>query len=359
MTEEFVQLKETKGNFELRGKLFGLKGERAFKEQVAKDGDLMRMMNLGVRISPTENIYLTLNGQEGIKVKGEEGRWVWFNKPGQKGEKSTTERVSAKKRNSFSKEGYRLIGFGLALHKDEETKKNEEVKNYIPFDAIKEIEDNAVDGMSVFVKGNIEFGSYEDEKTHEVKKTQKFVPNAIYLTKDEIDFESKDFEKYAEFVQPVIYRGWNRNVADDKTATFSLDVASITYRGYEEFSLPCTEKIAKLFKDKLKPYCKVNLIGNLENDQIVQIVEDDDNDDWGTKSKMGKAKNFAKTILMVSGADKDSINTEDYTSKIVENYRSAVEAEKAAKKNKSAAAETQDGGDFGKKGKIKSEDEGW
>lgn len=349
--ETKVTLKQTKGSFELRGKLFGLKAEKAYKETTTKNNKPMRFLNFGVRVSATENVYLSLSAMEPDEV--------WFSKVGKKGDKPVTEKMdyAKAKRNDFERDGWKLIGMGLALHKNEETGKNEDVKVYPQYDAIEEIMDNAKDGTSVFVKGTVEFGSYEDDK-NEVKKTVKYVPTAIYLTKDEIDFEDEKFEKYSEFVQPVIYRGVNRNESEDKVVTYSLDVASINYKDYQEFSLPCTETIAKLFKEKkFKPYCKINLTGHLANDQIVEVVEDED-DSWGEKSKMNKPKNFAKTVLMVTGADKDSINTEEYNAKTIEAYRIEVETEKAAKKNKSAGSETQEGGDWGKKGKIGSES-GW
>lgn len=354
MSEEIkATLKQIKGSFELRGKLFGLKAEKAYKETTTKNGKPMRFLNFGVRVSATENVYLSLNAMEPEEV--------YFSKVGKKGDKPVTEKVDyvKAKRNDFDKDGFKLIGMGLALHKNEETGKNEDVKVFPQYDAIEEIMNEAKDGTSVFVKGTVEFGSYEDPTTKEVKKTVKYVPTAIYLTKDEIDFEDEKFEKYSEFVQPVIYRGVNRNESEDKVVTYSLDVAVINYQDYQEFSLPCTETIAKLFKEKkLKPYCKINLTGHLANDQIVEIVEDED-DSWGEKSKMNKPKNFAKTVLMVTGADKDSINTEDYNAKTIESYRTEVEAIQATKKNKTAGAETQDGGDWGKKGKVSSEESGW
>ncbi len=348
-----VTLKQTKGSFELRGKLFGLRAEKAYKETTTKNGKPMRFLNFGVRVSATENVYLSLSAMEPDEV--------YFSKVGKKGDKPITEKFdyAKAKRNDFERDGWKLIGMGLALHKNEEGTKNEDVKVYPQYDAIEEIMDSNLDGVSVFVKGTVEFGSYEDETTKEVKKTQKYVPNAIYLAKTDIDFEDEKFEKYAEFVQPIIYIDAVKTVAEDKSVSCHLVAASINYKDYQEFTLPCTEAIARLFKEKkLKSYCKINVTGHLQNDQIVEIVEEDDS--WGEKSKMGKAKNFAKTILMVTGADKDSVNTEDYNVKSIEAFRAEVEAEKATKKNKSAGAETQEGGDWGKKGKVKSEDEsGW
>jgi hypothetical protein len=68
-------------------------------------------------------------------------------------------------------------------------------------------------------------------KDGDLKKATKFVPNAIYLAKEDIDFQAEKFEKEAEFVQNIIFTGVDRvkdeeaDVADDEDDDFDDDAA--------------------------------------------------------------------------------------------------------------------------------------
>jgi hypothetical protein len=339
---EFEQLKQTKGTFEARGILFNLKSEKAFSSKTAKNGKQWRSCDLGLRIADGEVMYLHLNGME--------QDFVYFSKPAEKkGEKSTTKKVEWAKRERSQGEGYRLIGVGLALVKDEETGKNEEVKTFTAFDAIKYIEDNAQDGMSVFVKGNIEFSSYED-KNGELKHGTKLVPNAMYRTKEDINFQAEGFEKVAEFALPVVFNAARKD--EDK---FLIDASIIGFKTIEDVSLETGEGLAKTLKDKVKPFSGVTLTGRIESSQVVDQVPADV---WGEDVKVGRARTPNRTVLRIVGARPETINTEDYTKKSVEAYREACEALKKDKKNKESGFESQDAG-WGDKGKVQVEESGW
>lgn len=343
MTTDFPQIKQTKGTFEARGVLFNMKAENAFKELKTRNNKQMRMCNLGLRLSDSEVMFLSLNGTE--------QDFVYFSKQGKKGEKPETEKVEWAKRERFTKDGYRLIGMGLALHKDEETKKNEEVKTFTQFDAIEYIHENAEDGMSVFVKGTIEFTSFEDKNNKgEFRKMTKFIPTNIYLAGEPIDFQNEKFEKMADFAQPVIYNGVRREaVGDTGTFKYLLDVATVSYKSYEEVPLDCTEVIASAMKDKMKVNQGITVTGKIES---TQVVETETVEVWGEKSTVGKPKNTGRVILKVTGARPETINTEDYTKKIVDEYRTAVEEEKKSKNVKSEEFETQEAG-WGDKSAVK------
>lgn len=335
MTAEFVQLKQTKGTFEARGVLFGVKGERAFKEMTTTNGKKMIMINLGLRIADGETMYLSLNGME--------KDFVYFSKMGKKGEKPVTEKVEWAKRKRFRKEGYRLIGMGLALEKDADTGKNKEVQYMEAFDAAEYLQEHAEDGMSVFVKGNIEFGSFEDKQTKEIKKTTKFVPNGIYLNGTEINFQAADWKRESGFAQPVILTGVRREVGDDKdkTTSYFIDFATIGYKSYQESSIECTEALAKVLKDKVKPGTGITITGRIQSSQDVEPVTAEV---WGEASTVGKAKTSARVSLLATGARPETMDIETYVSKELEAYRQACEVEKKTKESKKAGFESQASG---------------
>jgi hypothetical protein len=349
---DFPQIKETKGTFEVRGVLFNLKAENAFKEIVTTSGKKMRMSNLGLRLSDSEVMFISLNGMEQDNV--------YFSKQVKKGEKPVTEKVEWAKRDRWaeSHDGYRLIGVGLALAKEsEDSDKNVPVVNYTPFDAVNEIQDSAQDGMSVFVKGKIEFSSYADKNNKdEIRHSTKFIPTAIYLAQKPIDFQATDFVKSAEFAQPVIFEKVNReSIPNSDNFRYTLDVATVGYKSYEEATLECTEVIATAMKSKMKPNQAITVTGRIES---TQVVETETAEVWGEESKVGKPKNTGRVVLKVTGARPETINVEDYTKKIVDEYRTAVEAAKKSKEVKEGDFETQESG-WGEKSAVKAEAPAW
>lgn len=344
MPEEitFNQISQTKGSFEAKGVLFGLKSENLVK--TSDKG--FKMMNLGLRLADGEVMYLSLNGGE--------QKFVYFSKMGAKGEKPVQEKVEWEKRNRFNKDGYNLIGVRLGLTKNEETGKNELVTK-VAYDAIEYIEENAEDGMSVFVKGQIEFGSYE--KNEELKKTVKFVPNAIYLAGQPIDFQDEKFEKYAEFAQKVVYKGVRREkIEKSEEYNFYADVALIGYRTYEETSLEITKDLAAKFKDNLKPNTGIVMTGKLKSSQVVETVTAEV---WGEDTKVGKPKNTGRTVLFVDGAQPATIDTETYKQKVLDAYIGEVAEYKKAQEAKKAGFASQEGGDWGNKSKVDEVEEVW
>jgi hypothetical protein len=344
----FVQLKKTEGTFEARGVLFNLKSERAFTEKTVAGGKTMRFANIGLRIADGEVMFLSFSRME--------QEFVYFSKPSEKkGEKGTTEKVeyAKAKRNDFHKEGYKLIGMGLALTKDENGK-NEEVKYLDAFDGIKYIEDHAEDGMSVFVKGKIEFGSYEDNNTKELRKTVKYVPTGIFLAKEPINFQDEKFEKSANFTQPIVFNAVRREI-EDKDVKYYIDCGVVGYEFYQEVSIEASEVLAKALKENIKSNQGITLTGKIKSTQNVEVVVAEV---WGEESKMGKARNSSKTIMFADGAPK-TVDTTTYNKKDLETYILACEEKVKAKAAKKAGFESQESGSWGEKSESKTEESAW
>lgn len=339
---ENIRLKATDGIFEVRGVIFGMKSEKAFKEFDTKNKKPMRIANIGLRISDSETMYLSLNGMV--------QEFVTFTKS-VPNEKPLVEKVAWDKVKSFKKEGFRMMGIGLALHKNEETGKNEEVKIMTQYDAIEYIKENLVDGASVYVKGKIEHGSFEDTATKEVRKTTKFVPNGIYLNGVGIDFQNKETVKHAEFAQTLVFKEAVKR--EDK---FFINCAIVGYNSYEEIEIEASEELATQMKNRLKPFNSITVTGVIKSVQDVETVT---SEVWGESSTVGKAKSSGKTAIYATGARGETVNTETYAKKILAEYEEQILNIKKEKASKSASFETQnsDGEDWGK-GK-KSSDPAW
>lgn len=342
MANEFTQLKAMNGTFEARGVIFNMKSEHAFKEITMKNGKKMRMANIGLRISDGESMFLSMNGME--------QEFVYFSKV-EKGQKTLTEKVEWAKKGRFNKEGYRLIGVGLALSKEDG--KNVATETFTQFDAVEHIQKHLEDGVSVFVKGKIEFGSYEDSKTKEIKKTVKYVPNAIYLTKDPIDFQSEGFKKDAGFAQLALVNGIRK-----EENTFYLDLGLVGYKSYDETTIEATEVLAKTMKEKIKIGSAIVLTGDIKTAQNVEVVTAEV---WGEESKVGKAKSGGKVVMFATGARPETMDNETYAKKPLAEYLEFVEGFKKEKADKSAAFDTQEGGtgDWGAKSKVADTEDAW
>ena len=345
MAEEFVQLKQHQGTFEASGVIFNMGSEHAFKDIVMKNKKSMKIANIGLRISDGESMFLTLNGMEQDNV--------YFSKSGAKGEKSQTEKIEWAKRNRFNKEGFRLIGVSLALAKGEDGK-NVAVKNFTQFDAVDEIKENLKDGVSVFVKGKIEFGSFLDEKSGELKKTVKYVPNAIYLSGKDIDFQDAKFEKSAGFAQPVLVTGLRKE--DGKNL---IDFGIVGYKSYEESTMEANDSLYEALKTKLKKGASITITGVIKTSQNVEVVSAEV---WGEESKVGKAKSSGKVVMLATGARPETMDVETYAKKPLAEYLDAVEAFKKEKADKSASFNSQGSAkkeEWGEGSKVETEEEGW
>ena len=168
-------LQETIGLFQIRGVVNGSEKEKFYVEKKTKSQKDMRLVNFGVEIEPNKSIYVNLNGM----VKDE----VFFSTKDKDG-KTVTEKVKWDKRKTFNKEGYSLIGLRLGLEKDEDGKNIQETM--VEFDACERIGSTLKDDMSVFIKGKIEFSSFDGQDGK--KRSIKFIPQQLSLCSKDIDF---------------------------------------------------------------------------------------------------------------------------------------------------------------------------
>lgn len=328
MSEEKMTLKQNRGFFEIRGIVFNTKSENSFKE--TEKG--FRMSNFGVRINAGKNVFLSLNSNK--------PKMVYYNVKGKDG-KNKTESVEYGKR--IPSDG-RLIGVGIKLERDGET------EYYHPYDAWQFLKENLKDGTSVFIKGSIEFSSWKD-KDGNVRRSQKLIPNGIYITSEDIDFESEKFEERAIFTQDVVYLDAEK--PEEEGGLASLKVGVVGFNSWEEVELPCVEKVARTLKSALKPYNAINVNGVIDVEEGVEIVEEKDEDDgWGESKKVGVQRKPAVAKLMVNGAERDTINTEDYSRKIVEQWIEYIqEIQRKRDAEKPDNFKSQDSGDWGESSK--------
>lgn len=311
-------IQETKGSFQLRGVVTGVEKDSFYKEIKTKTDKQMRMVNFGVNIDKDKTVYVGLNGMERDTV--------FFSKSEGKGKdrKTVTEKVTWKDRLSFKKDGFRPIGVNLGIVKTMDTNGNEvnDKQTKFEYDACKYISDNLKDDVSVFVKGKLEFSTYND--SHQTRYT----PNQISLCKP-VDFDADDFKALGDFEQVIIFMG----IAKNENGTFTVSAKIVTYNSVEdaEFIIE-NPKLAKTLKT-LKSYTAVKVYGHINVEHDTDVVEEEEDDSWGESNPMERVNNPTVRTLVITGADKNSVDTDTYSEEIIEEAIAKMNSDKNAAKD--------------------------
>ena len=335
-------LQQTRGIFSFRGIVTGTDKDNFYKETKTKNDKPFRSISFGIEYDKDKRDFISLNGMERDNV--------FFSKKETVNGKSktVTEKVAWKDRFNFRKEGYSLIGIGLGLEKitDSNGKEVNKKENLVEFDACNRIAETLKDGQSVFIKGNIEHSNYND------KHYTKFVPQQISLCTKDIDFDGETFEPNHQFTQPIIFMGIEKDKECKDKDRFIISAKVVNYSSIEDIELVTYKaKLANTFKKNLKPYTAVTVYGDIDvNASTEEVAEEDD--EWGESNKMTKVNAPFVRELVVTGADKDSIDTEIYSEEAVE---SAIA--KLANKNKADKEYGDDDSDWGSVSKSNSDDD--
>lgn len=326
-------LTQTKGRFTARGIVTGTSKENFCKAITTKTGKEMYMVNFGLEINNGKTIFMSMNGM----VKDE----VYYSK--KDGGTYETKKVEWKKRYTFNEDGYRLNGITLGIEKAED---GTNIKSTLAeFDACEKIGKTLTDGMSVFVSGNIEYSTYND------RTSIKYVPTQIYLTRDDIDFDKEDFEQTANFEQTIVF-----NEIEKSEDGFTVGGTIVGYSEIcqTEFMLDKSKAaFAKTLKS-LKPYTALKVHGIIDVISDTEDVEVDiaADDGWGDPNPMTRVSSPTRRVMIITGADRDSVDTETYSEEDIDNAISNMNASKSAEKSFDTSS-----ADWGTDGN--DEDEDW
>lgn len=318
-------LPQTKGTFQVRGKVVGTDKDKFYIEKMTKNNKPWRSINFGVQFDSEKTLYVGTNGMERDNV--------YFCKKIEDG-KTDKKVIPWKDRFNYHEEGYRMIGVNVGVEKttDENGNTVNNKKTLTDYDSCKEISDHLRDDMSVFVKGNLEFSTYQD--SHRTK----FVTSQVSLTKDDVDFEKEEFHPVADFTQMIVFMGATPN--KEKTRA-TVEAKIVTYDTIEDAEFIIEDmNLARMFAKQLKPYTGIKVWGRISVEKDTEEVET--TDCWGKKNNMDKVNSPTIRELIIEGADPNSIDTGTFTESEIDK---AIEEMKAAK-----AAENDFGG---------SENGGW
>lgn len=343
MAGRMFELPETRGQFQVKGKINGVESSRFYTEKKTKNGKDFRAVNFGCMYDDKKTVYMSLNGMPQDNV--------YFSKRNTDTGKTETKKVAWANRNTFNENGFRMIGTNLGLVKttDADGKEVNDKKTMHSFDACKYIKENLADDSSTFIRGNIEFSSYQDNEGN-IRRSIKYVPSQVSLCKA-VDFEEYDEENKPvhDFTQTIVFMGIDKERENDKdTGRFVVSAKIVTYADIIDTEFIITDaKLAGLFKKNLKKYNSISVHGHIEvSHKIEEVVEEDS---WGMANSMNSVSAPTKTEMIITGATPSSIDRETYTEKNVSEaiakIRNARMAEQNFGSNVSSSSSSDDWGD--------------
>jgi len=344
MANRIFELPETKGTFQCKGIINGVKNNRFYTDKKTKTNRDFRAVNFGCEYNGKQSIYMNLNGMPQPNVH--------FSKRNQETNKTDVKPVPWAQRNTFSEEGYRMIGVNLGLTKtvDKDGKPVNDRKTMHAFDACEYIAKNLKDDMSTFIRGTIDFSSYEDSNGN-VRRSVKYVPNQISLC------QTVDFAEYNEenkpvhdFTQTILFMEINKENENGKdTGRFIVQAKVVTYSDIVNTEFIITDqKLANLFKKNLKPYNAITVHGRI--DATHKVVEETDDDGWGEANTMTAVAAPTKIEMIITGATPSTIDRNTYSEKNVAEAIAKIKNAKTAEQNfsgKTTNNENEDEDDWG------------
>ena len=353
MANRLFDLAETKGSFQVKGKINGVEKEKFYTSKKTRTGKDFRAVNFGCMYDDKKTVFMSLNGMPQNDV--------YFSKRNPDTNKTDTKKVAWANRNKFNEEGWRLIGTNLGLTKtvDSEGKEVNDKKTLTSFDACDYIKENMRDDMSTFIRGNIEFSSYQDNDGN-TRRSIKYVPNQVSLCK-EVDFEEydEDNKPVHDFTQTIMFMEINQEKENDKaTGRFIVSAKIVTYSDIVDTEFIITDaKLAGLFKKNLKPYYSISVHGKIEVSHKVEESTEDDG--WGETNSMVAVSAPTKTEMIITGATPSTIEKTTYTEKNVSEAIAKIRNARNAEKNFGATADaTSSGDDWGSDDSM-DEDDPW
>jgi hypothetical protein len=340
-TNKGLGLPQQKGTFEIKGVVTNTLKENFYKESKTKTGKDFRSLNFGITFDKNQTLFVNLTGMPQDNV--------YFSKRGEKGEKPTTEKVAWKDRYTFRKEGYTLIGVNVGLEKTDNGKGVEvnDIKHLTPFDATKYISENLKDGISVYIRGNIEFSHYTNQGG-DLQRNSKLVVTQVSMCKP-VDFEATGFEPDASFAQPIVF-----NAVSKEDSRFNVEAKVVNYATVEDTNFAIENpKLADNFRKSLKPFYAIKVWGKIRTVKNTEVVEDNDaSDGWGDKNPLEKLTGQYRKEFIITGADPESMDKDTYAEKEIEKAIDIMNTNDIAKKD---FGETED--DWGSEDKIEGKKE--
>lgn len=338
--ERLFNLPQTRGSFQIKGKISGVEKDNFFVEKATKNGGSFRAINFGVSYDEHATVFVGISGSTRDKV--------YFSKRNPETKKTETKAVNWNQRDKFNEDGWNIIGVNCGI----EQKRNDDgsianiTKSMVEYDAAQYLNAYLTDDMDVFMSGNIEFNSFTN-KNGEVSHGVNYRPTRIYACKKPIDFEAEDYEPQHDFKQTIVFREieQEKDENDKLTGRFIVSAWIVNYASIETANFIIEDKgLANLFKKNLKEYTAISVWGRIDCRTVVEEVNNEDC--WGVADPTKRISHPVVREMIITGADPSSRDTETYSEKEMNKAFEAIRKAKSAEDN-FADAKSDDTSDWG------------
>lgn len=337
--------KQLRGTFQMSGKVSGRMSQNFFTEGTSSNGKAYRKVRFGLEIEQGKTVYLDLFGSASDTCYISKRTTLSDGKV-----QNDTQQIPWSQRMEFEKnpkyKGYQMIGVTCGCKKVLDSKgiERNDVKHLTAYDACDEIQ-NLHDNDSVFIRGNIEYQTYNG--THRVN----FVPTQVSLCK-EIDFDDMDYVPNARFTQPLVLMGVEAN---KESGEYDVQAKIVNYSTVEDAEFHIKKDFSGLAKTmkKLGSYVHLKVHGRIAVEGEVQQIEEDS--EWGVQTNpMERIASPFVRKLIIEGADPQSVDKESYSEEIIEH---AIEVASSIQNAKNDYGESEDWGKSGSKKSNFDDDE--
>lgn len=300
-------LAQTKGTFDLVGRVVNIDRENAYQEKTMdkgkNKGKSYRTLRFGIKTSESNIIQVSMFSF----LPDEVYLWDSVNKKGGKVPYETWK----KNRKGYEKQKKVPLQTRVGLEKGEDGKN---ITMHLPsFDVMEYIYDNLNNEDSVMAKGSISRNTYES-RSGDVQTSVNYNLESLFKLKNEVDFSDEKFEEKSVFTEQFIFESAD---LDPRTKTTDVYGKVVNYHGKtndvvykinfaneEDSGL---EQMAKIFAKKIDYGSLLEVHGNIVNRAVTEEVDEEPEDELlalmaGERNRMNTTVTYVN-YLEIRGTD--------------------------------------------------------
>lgn len=300
-------LAQTKGTFDLVGRVVNIDRENAYQEKTMdkgkNKGKSYRTLRFGIKTSESNIVQVSMFSFLPDEV------YLWDSE-NKKGGKVPYENWK-KNRKGYEKQKKVPLQTRVGLEKGEDGKN---ITMHLPsFDVMEYIYDNLNNEDSVIAKGNISRNTYES-RSGDVQTSVNYNLESLFKLKNEVDFSDEKFEEKSVFTEQFIFESADldsRNKTADvygKVVNYHGKTNDVIYKinfaNEEDSGL---EQMAKIFAKKIDYGSLLQVHGNVVNRAVTEEVDEEPEDELlalmaGERNRMNTTVTYVN-YLEIRGTD--------------------------------------------------------
>ena len=300
-------LAQTKGTFDLVGRVVNIDRENAYQEKTMdkgkNKGKSYRTLRFGIKTSESNIIQVSMFSF----LPDEVYLWDSVNKKGGKVPYETWK----KNRKGYEKQKKVPLQTRVGLEKGEDGKN---ITMHLPsFDVMEYIYDNLNNEDSVMAKGSISRNTYES-RSGDVQTSVNYNLESLFKLKNEVDFSDEKFEEKSVFTEQFIFESADLDPRAKTTDVYGKvvnyhgktnDVVyKINFANEEDSGL---EQMAKIFAKKIDYGSLLEVHGNIVNRAVTEEVDEEPEDEMlalmaGERNRMNTTVTYVN-YLEIRGTD--------------------------------------------------------